>query len=283
MPEGDTIFRTARTLRRALDGGEVTDVRATVPQVVRLGVRRLVGLHVARVEPRGKHLLIGFAPGGLVLHTHLGMSGSWHLYRATEQWRKAPHLARFVLGVCRDGDWTAVCFLPRVCELLTEEQVRDHPVLRSLGPDPLVEDNLDESRRRLDADPDRAIGDALLDQRVIAGVGNVYRNEVLFVHGVHPWTTVGDVPQATRDDLLQTAARLLRQNATATATRRVTTGATDARPQGGLYVYGQARRPCPRCATPIAVARQGDHARLTYWCPRCQRAGPQHTTERTWV
>ena len=285
MPEGDTIFRAARTLRAAIDGGRVIDVRTTVAQISRLGPKRLIDQTVSAVKPRGKHLLIEFAPSTLVLHTHLGMSGSWHLYRHGERWRKGAHLARFVLDVADDAGesggtaWTAVCFLPRVCELLSAAQVEAHPILSSLGPDALDDDvDLGEARRRLDAQPDRAIGEALLDQRVLAGVGNVYKNEVLFIHAVDPWAKVCDVDPATRDELLETSRRLLQRNVVPGAIGRITTAA----PVGGYTdrtnVYGKARRPCPRCGTPIAAGRQGELARPTFWCPRCQAAAPKAET-----
>ena len=272
MPEGDTIFRAARTLRAALDGATVVDVRTAVAQITRLGPRRLVGQTIDRIEPRGKHLLIGFAPSEMVLHTHLGMNGSWHLYKAGQRWRKAPHLARFAMEAEADGArWSAVCFIPSTCELLSAQQVATHPILTSLGPDALDEQvDMVEARRRLDSDPTRAIGDALLDQRILAGVGNVYKNEVLFIHGVDPWAAVGDVPEETRDALLETSRRLLNVNVAPDARGRITTGAPVGTIADRFYVYGKARRPCRRCGTPIAAGRQGDLARPTFWCPRCQ-------------
>jgi endonuclease-8 len=278
MPEGDTIFRAARTMRAALAGRVVTDAWTSVGQVSRLGVRRLVGQTVGDVEPRGKHLLHRFEPSGLVLHTHMRMTGSWHVYGARERWRKPRGLAKFVL-TC--GDTVAVCFSAPVVELLSSGQVDVHPSLAGLGPDPLAADeagdvDLAEARRRLDLDPGRAIGEALLDQRVIAGVGNVYKNEVLYLHRVDPWTAVADVDDAVRDALLASSTRLLRENVAPDRVRRVTTGAEGPAAGGDrLYVYGHARRPCRRCGTPIRVARQGEQARLTYWCPRCQGPGPR--------
>ena len=288
MPEGDTIFRAARTLRQALQDRTVTDVRTAVAQVTRLGPRRLVGQTVAAVESRGKHLLISFAPSDLVLHTHMGMTGSWHVYRRGERWRKPAGMARFVLDVEGDGEaYSAVCFTPPVCELLSARQVDEHPQLSALGPDLLADAvDLAEARRRLDAQPATTIAEALLDQRVMAGVGNVFKSEVLFIHRVDPWLPVAAVPGETRDALLDTAARLLRRNVQAGATHRVTVDRAAGPSARGrrLYVYGQARRPCSRCSTPIRVARQGEQARLTYWCVRCQGEGPvQRTGESAWV
>ena len=277
MPEGDTIFRTARSLRQALAGEEVTDVVTTVAQVRRLGPARLIGQTVRDVESRGKHLLLWFAPSGLALHSHMRMSGSWHVYRQGERWRKPRHLARFELHVAA---WVAVCFSAPVIELLSAEQVARHRALAELGPDALDEEpDLVEARRRLDARQDWTIGEALLDQRMLAGIGNVFKNEVLFIHRLDPWRPVRDIDPQTRDAVLDTAVRLMRASATGPTARRVTTGAP-ASGRGDLYVYGRERRPCPRCQRPIAVARQGEQARLTYWCRSCQGPGPLAGRER---
>jgi len=269
MPEGDTIFRAARTLRQALEGETVTAVATTVGQVRRLGEQRLVGQTVGAVEPRGKHLLIWFSPSDLALHTHMRMTGSWHLYRHGQRWRKPRHLLRFRLETAQ---WLALCFSAPVIELLSADQVARHPSLVALGPDALgKEPDLDEVRRRLDAAGNTTIGEALLDQRVMAGVGNVYKNEVLFIHQVDPWTPVAEVDAETRDALLDTAVRLLRSSVRPGQVRRATTGAAGM--GDDLHVYGRHRHPCPRCQRPIAVARQGDQGRLTYWCRSCQGPG----------
>lgn len=271
MPEGDTIFRTARALRQALADQTVTDVRTTVGQVRALGPERLVGQTVRDVESRGKHLLMWFSPSGMALHTHMRMAGSWHLYRHGQRWRRPAHLARFSVEV---AGWVAVCFSAPVIELLSAPQVQRHPSLSALGPDALAEGpDLGEARRRLDARGEWTIGEALLDQRVLAGVGNVYRNEILFIHQLDPWRPVAEVDEATRDAVLHTAVRLLRANVEPGRVRRVTTGDGSAL-RDDLHVYGRARRPCPRCQRPVAVARQGDQGRLTYWCRTCQGPGP---------
>ena len=319
MPEGDTIYRTARTLTAAIAGEPVERAETRAPRVADLGVHRLEGQVVARVEPRGKHLLHWFAPSGLALHTHMGMTGSWHLYRHGDRWRKPPVRAWVVLTF---PQVVAVCFTPMVCELLGPDQVARHPSLAGLGPDALQEGpgatptattsddetradddadddpdahtsddhphapgaprgpvDLAEARQRLDAREAMTAGEALLDQRVLAGVGNVYKNEVLFIHGVDPWARVGELAEPTRDALLATATRLLRANVADGAMRRTTTGSpVEDRPgrreADRLHVYGKPRQPCPRCGTPIRVARQGSQARPTYWCPRCQGPGP---------
>lgn len=269
MPEGDTIHRSARTLGRALTGAVVSAVWGSAPALQAAGAQRLAGQTVEAVQARGKHLLLRFAPSGLSVHTHLMMSGSWHLYRPGQAWQKPARRASVVVEV---PDWIAVCFSAPVCELLTGDQLAAHPILASLGPDAVgAATDLAHARRRLDARSAWTVGEALLDQRVLAGVGNVYKCEVLFVHGVDPWARVGDLPGATRDALLATAEQLLKRNAGPDSGPRTTTGMAHAPGPGGrLFVYGRGRRPCRRCGTPIRVARQGAQARLTYWCPRCQ-------------
>ena len=275
MPEGDTIHRTAERLHAALAGQSVVRAESRASQVRALEPGRLVGQTVRRVEARGKHLLAWFAPSGLALHTHLGMHGSWHVYAPGQRWRKPAQRAVMRLDA---GERVAVCFHPRTCELLTAAQVAGHAGLSALGPDALAAieaggADLAEARRRLDDRPKWAIAEALLDQAVLAGVGNVYKCEVLFVCGVDPWARVGDLDAATRDALLAAAERLLRANAGPQRRRRTTTGSPAPSPSQRLHVYGRPRRPCPRCATPVRVARQGEQARVTYWCPRCQGPG----------
>ena len=271
MPEGDTIFRAARTLAHALQGQTVTGFATRVGQIRARAPQRLVGQTVELVESRGKHLLIWFAPGNLALHSHMRMNGSWHVYRTGERWRKAEHLARAVIDT---DDWQAVCFAAPVCRLLSRREVEQDPALAALGPDALDEHtDLAEARRRLDARGQWTIAEALLDQRVLAGVGNVYKSEVLFIHRIDPWTPVAAVPPQTRDQVLATCERLLKANVRPGAPAGRTT--TDpGRPGGRLHVYGRARRPCPRCSTPISWARQGEQSRSTYWCRRCQGPGP---------
>ena len=283
VPEGDTIFRSARTLNAALRGQVVTSVSTTVPQLRRAGVNRLVGQSVTDVEPRGKHLLHHFGPSGAVLHTHMRMSGSWHLYRPGERWRRPMWQATVVLDTAA---WSAIGFSVPVCELLTAAEAAVHPDLLSLGPDALgARVDLDEVERRLAANPDRPIGEALLDQRVLAGVGNVYKNEVLFLHAVDPWARVGDLDPAVRAALVASSVQLLRANVAPGSPSRVTTSADARAGRPGannrpgrdgdrLAVYGKRGRPCPRCGTAITSAPQGTLQRRTWWCPTCQGPGP---------
>jgi endonuclease VIII len=260
MPEGDTIHRAAASVRRGLLGRTLT--RVEVPRLP--PPLPAVGASVDRVEARGKHLLV-WTSDGLVVHTHQMMTGSWHLYRPGERWRKSPRSVRVVLGV--EG-LVAVCFASPVVEVLDHDGLRRHPVLRRLGPDLCTpEPDLDEVERRFRrlAAADRSIGEVLLDQRISSGIGNVYRCDVLFLHGVHPATPVGQVPAAQRRSLYEDAGRLLRDNLD-TVARTTVAGGDD----GRLWVYGRAGAPCRRCGTPIARDHLGTQARVVYWCPTCQ-------------
>lgn len=263
MPEGDTIHRTAASLRDTLAGRTLTRVEiARRPPPL-----PAVGSVVQRVEARGKHLLI-HTSDGLVVHTHQRMSGSWHLYRPGERWRRAAGSARVVLGV---ADAVAVCFSSPVVEVLDGASLARHPALRQLGPDLCDPDaDLDEALARFArlVPADRTIGEALLDQRVACGVGNVFRCEVLFLHGLAPTTLAGEVDVDGRRGLLATAARLLQDNLGGTA-RTTVAGQGD----GALWVYGRAGRPCRSCGTPIVRDRLGDPLRVVDHCPRCQPTG----------
>jgi endonuclease-8 len=251
VPEGDTIHRAANRLRPALDGQPVVRFEARTPRP-----HPRVGERIAGVEARGKHLIVRF-DGGLVLDTHMGMTGSWHLYRRDQRWRKPAHLARVVIEV---PEWTAVCFAaPTVF-------VSKAPHVDHLGPD-LTTDGVDVPAcvaRMRTLDPTTELADALLDQRVAAGIGNVYKSEVCFACRVHPLTPVAAVDDDLAIRLFTTAQRMLRANLGGGA--RSTVGGR----AGEVAVYGRRRRPCRRCGTPIVSRRTGRHQRSTYWCPRCQ-------------
>jgi endonuclease-8 len=255
VPEGDTIFRSATVLRRALAGRPLIgfDAPRVRPEPFHEGTT------VTTVEARGKHLLIGF-DDGRVLHTHMQMSGSWHVYGPSARWRRPQAQMRVRIDV---PDATAVCFNAPVVELLRERDLARHPRLAALGPDlcsPQVD--LDEVIRRLARTPGSTeVGIALLDQRIACGIGNVYKSEVLFAGRVDPFAPLSSLGEGERRSLYDTAGRMLRANLD--GGRRTTA-------PGGLAVYGKARRPCPRCGTPIASRRQGEAARATYWCPSCQ-------------
>ena len=273
MPEGDTIFRTAEVLRAALLNRRITAARAQPQPGLRIvpDLSRVVGSVVERIEPRGKHLLIGF-DNGLTLRTHLRMSGSWHRYRPGEAWRRPVRQASVVLET---AEAVAVAFNAPVVELLTDAQLRRSAPLASLGPDLLAAAfDADEAIRRLRERDDEQLGNALLDQRAMAGIGNVYKSEVAFLEGLDPWAPVRAFEDEELRTVLSTARRLLHVNTRGGA--RVTTG-SGARGEA-LWVYGRGGRPCRRCATPVRHGRQGDLARLTFWCPRCQ---PSRATPRS--
>jgi endonuclease-8 len=216
------------------------------------------------VEARGKHLLVHFERG-LVLRTHLRMSGSWHVYRERERWQKPAHLARAVIGT--DSGWVAVCFQAPVVETYHQRGAEPAP-LASLGPDlclpaSLAEEVLDDIVERSGrfTSADTTLGEALLDQRIAAGIGNVYKSEACFAAGLDPGMPLVDVPAEARRRVWQVAARQLQANLVAAGRR------THA---GGLAVYGRRGQPCRRCGTPVRMARQGAQARSSYWCPSCQ-------------
>ena len=267
MPEGDTLHRTANRLRPALAGATLR--RFEAPRL--LGDRPAVGVAIRDVEAVGKHLLIHFE-GGLTLRTHLGMGGSWHLYPEGARWRKPRHLLRALVTV--EG-WEAVCFSAPQVQTYRPDQPGGalgtgcDPV-GHLGPDLCMSGvDLDEAVRRFDtvADADVQIAVALLDQRIASGIGNVYKSELLHRCRVDPFVAVREVPVEVRRQLFEAANRLLLHNLT--TTRRTTV----AGPPGSVAVYGRARRPCPRCGTPIRMVRHGSQNRSTYWCPRCQPPG----------
>jgi endonuclease-8 len=265
MPEGDTIFRTASVLRRALVGGTVRRALAQPgPGMARVPrLEALVGRRVEAVEARGKHLLIGFS-GGLWLRTHMRMKGSWHRYRPGEAWRLPLARASCLLET---DTAVAVCFDAPVVELLTDAELSRHRGLRSLGPDLLApEPDLAEAVRRLRERASVALGEALLDQRALAGIGNVIKSEACFMERLDPWAPVGSYSDEELTSVVGRARALLAANTGGGG--RVTTGL---RGRGrSLWVYERAGRPCRRCRSVILARRQGEQARSTYWCPSCQ-------------
>jgi endonuclease-8 len=275
MPEGDTIFRTALVLRRALVGGVVRRAVAQPgPGLARVpDLSVLLGSTVVGVESRGKHLLIGFS-GGRWLRTHMRMKGSWHRYRPGEPWRLP---ARRAVCVLETDAAVAVCFDAPVVELLTDADLARHGALRSLGPDLLAPaPNLNEAVSRLRARASVPIGEALLDQRAAAGIGNAIKSEALFMERLDPWTPVRGFSDEELRAVLERASGLLAANTE--GGRRVTTGRRS--PGEALWVYRRTGRPCRRCGTLIRDRRQGTQARTTYWCPNCQapRAQPPPQT-----
>lgn len=273
MPEGDTIFRAARTLHRALAGDIVTRFDSVLPALTRIDEDApLAGRTIERVSATGKHLLMHFS-GDLVLRTHMRMNGSWHIYRPGERWRRPRRDMRIVVATER---FEAVGFNVPVAEFVKAGELERHDDLRKLGPD-LLADSFDgsEAVRRMRERPSSAIADVLLNQRILAGIGNVYKSELLFMCRVDPWTPVGRLSDERLSELIETARRILQANVgdhlaamtTYTGYRR-TTNRSD--PSQRLWVYGRGGKPCRRCGTAIAVRKHGDDARLTYWCQKCQ-------------
>jgi endonuclease-8 len=275
MPEGDTIFRAARTLNRALAGRIVTRFESVYPALTRVHEDApITGRTIESVAAAGKHLLMRFS-GDLLLRTHMRMNGSWHIYRPGERWRKPRRDMRIVIGT---DAFEAVAFNVPVAEFLEGPAIRRQEDLRLMGPD-LLGATFDETEamQRLRARPDAFIADALLNQRVVAGIGNVYKSEVLFLCGVNPFAVVAEVGEERLRCLLTTARTHLHANvidATAAIVTyrgyRRTTRRAD--PGERLYVYGRAGQPCRKCGVRIEIRAQGRDARLTYWCPSCQRA-----------
>jgi endonuclease VIII len=263
VPEGDTVWRTARHLDQALTGSTLTGSDLRVPALATID---LSGSPVVGTVARGKHILtrIGDGDGALTLHTHLKMEGSWHLYRSGSRWRRPAHQARVVLHT---EAWTAVGFSLGIVELFPRAE--EATVVGHLGPDLLGPDwSADEAVRRLSSAPDRAIAEALLDQRNLAGIGNMYKAELCFLAGVNPWLPVGEVPDLTR--LVRRAQLVLEANKE--RVEQSTTG--DLRRGRTMWVFRRDKQPCRRCGTTIRVAMQGDELveRATYWCPTCQPA-----------
>jgi endonuclease VIII len=273
MPEGDSIFRAARALHQALAGRTVSRFESVFPRLTNpLDDRPLVGQVIDRVESRGKHLLIWFADGR-VLRTHMRMHGSWHIYRHGERWQRPHHDMRIVIET---PELVAVAFSVPIAEFETTESLERAEPLRDLGPDPLRDDfDADVVVGRLQERAEMEIGDALLDQTAIGGIGNIYKSETLFVARVNPFAPVAELTREQLGTIVITAMKLMRANvaesnramSTLGGLRR-TTGRFD--PSARFWVYQRVGKPCRRCGTPIRRASQGPYARSTYWCPKCQ-------------
>ena len=279
MPEGDTIFRAARTLNRALAGRRVVRFESVLPALTRIhDDAPITGRSIESVTAAGKHILMRFSPfeasGGLVLRTHMRMNGSWHIYRPGERWQRPRRDMRIVVAT---DAFEAVGFNIPVAEFLQGRAIEQQVDLRLMGPD-LLGETFDEADaiRRLRGRGDLEIADALLNQRVVAGIGNVYKSEVLFLSRVNPRRKVGSLTDAQLRGMLETARTHLKANV-ADRTSAIVTYRGYRRTRGSLdageslYVYGRARKPCRTCGTPIRVDAQGPHVRLTYWCPSCQQ------------
>lgn len=284
MPEGDTLYRIAGTLQKALCGRIVTRFDTALDEIARIDGRTPVaGRMVSGVDALGKHLLIVLrrvdGPGDaiacpesfglelraldLVLHTHLRMTGSWHVYRPGEAWQKPAHNAKVVL---RTDEFVAPCFSAPVVELLTARESTRHPQLSTRGPDAMTDD-FDAARARegLKLRADLPIGVAIMDQRAMAGVGNVYKSEVLFLRRISPFTPVRDLSDSDLDGLIAESHKLLVLNRTSTM-RQTNFSLSRER----LWVYGRSGSPCLVCGTIVKMRRQGAEGRSTYFCPYCQ-------------
>jgi endonuclease-8 len=259
MAEGDSILRLARRLERALGGERVSADDPGRRRPDGLPVSMLQGRTLERVESRGKHLLLHF-DGGLALHSHLGMRGSWHLYRPGEAWRRP--VADAWLALAADAA-VAVNFGGSSLRLARASELRRDPRLARLGPDILAADfDPAAALSRLRRAGPQALGEALLDQTLLAGIGNIFKSEGCFQAGLDPFAPIAGLTDGELAAVLA-GTRALMQEA-------VASGRQPSR------VYRRAGRPCPRCRTPLRSAAQGDSARTTYWCPRCQpqrRAG----------
>jgi endonuclease-8 len=252
VAEGDTILRLARRFESTLLG-EAVAAQAPNPRGKAARIERLDGRTLAGVEARGKHLLLDF--GELSLHSHLGMNGGWHLYRHGARWRRPRSAAWAVLS---GGDWDAVQFGGPTLRVMPTARLRRDPQLVRLGPDILAEEfDTDATIAAMRADPSRGLGDALLDQHLVAGIGNIFKSEACFAARIDPWRRIADLS----DEELR---------AVLVAAREQMQAAVESGGRHQFRVYKRRQGACPRCRGRISSRGQGDDNRTTYWCPRCQ-------------
>jgi endonuclease-8 len=278
MPEGDTIYRTARALQRALAGSVVTGFETGLAKLARVNDDApLVGRVVEKVESRGKWCLIYFS-GDLILVTHMLMSGSWHLYRTGERWRMGRSRMRVVI---KNDEWEAVAFNVPMAEFHTGRSLERNSQVPKLGPDILAEGfSVEGGVERLEAyaveHPEAEVGVVLMNQRVLAGLGNVYKSEVAFAAGVNPFRTMGTVTRKEMETMVEFALRYMKANVvdgagdgivTYSGARR-TTGASNEAER--LWVYRRVGQECRRCGAVVMMRKQGVQVRSTYWCSVCQ-------------
>jgi len=273
MPEGDTIFRAAGVLHNALAGRTLIAFETVLPNLARVDCDSpLAGRTVERIEAQGKWMLIHFS-GDLILLTHMLMSGSWHIYRVGEAWKRRSIHKRIVIAT---DQYVAVAFNVQIAEFHTASSLQRHPRLRKLGPSVLASEYDDAAiLRNFQARPDAEVGATLLDQNVLAGIGNVFKSEVCFGCGVNPFRRVETMSIAELACVVATARRFMLANVsrafdkipTHNTLRRTTGGAG---PEERLWVYGRRGRPCHRCGAPIESRKQNPNARTTFWCPSCQ-------------
>jgi endonuclease VIII len=252
VAEGDTILRLARRFEATLQGERIA-ASAPNPRGRAAAVERLDARTLETVESHGKHLLLGF--GELSLHSHLGMSGGWHFYRPGSRWRRPRSSAWAVLA---GGGWEAVQFGGPTLRVMTNGRLRRDPQLARLGPDILTPGfDPEPVVAAMRADPARGLGDALLDQHLVAGIGNIFKSEACFAARLDPWRAVGDLSD---EELLAVLA----------AAREQMLAAVENGGRHRFQVYKRRQGACPSCRGPISSRGQGDANRTTYWCPRCQ-------------
>jgi endonuclease VIII len=274
MPEGDTIFRAARTLHRALSGQVVTRFESQLPQLLRVDYDTpLAGRTVERVDAAGKWMRIYFS-GDLILLTHMLMSGSWHIYRPGESWRRGRMQMRVAIYT---KDFVAVAFQVPIAEFHTASTLERHRSVQRSGPDVLApEFDEEDAIRNLCTRPDLETGVALLRQSLVAGMGNVFKSEVCFASRVNPFRLVGSLTKKELESLMSNARRFMLINIAETSGDRIvtytgmrrTTGRGN--PSERLWVYKRDGEPCRRCGASIVSRKQGLDARATFWCPMCQ-------------
>ena len=275
MPEGDTIFRSARALGRALGGRQITGFRSSYPLLTRFhDDTPITGQTVEGVESRGKWLMIHFSGGG-TLATHMLMSGAWHIYRPGERWQKPPSQARIVI---ENSDFHAIGFNVPVAQMHTALSLSRQTRIPQAGRDLLRPDfDAEAAVRRILSYPGEEFADVLLDQRVLAGIGNVFKSEVCFVAGLNPFRKVAAIAETQVRQAVEIARRQLALNVledspdaivTYRGMGRRTTNESD--PSASLWVYGRKGEGCRKCGERILSRLQGFDARVTFWCPRCQ-------------
>ena len=263
MPEGDTILKAARILHRALAGATITRFEPRVAPAIRpIAVGEV---SISRVEAAGKNLLMFFTDG-FVLRTHMRMSGNWHLYRHGERWRAHPDQVRVLLAT---ADWVAIAVNVPVVEWVRERELAHHAPVANLGPDVLRDPfDVHEVIRRARLQPDIAISEILLDQRVLAGVGNVFKSEIMFEARMSPHTPIERLSDEQLLRIFEITRKQMRANVGENSVGRVTTGRMN--PEEKLWVYRRAGLHCRVCGTIIEMRRTGPNSRSTYWCPGCQ-------------
>ena len=278
MPEGDTIYRSARAMQRAIGGTLCTGFETGLATLARVNDDApLMGRTIERVEARGKWLLVYFS-GDLILLTHMLMSGSWHLYKPGEKWWMGKERMRAVI---RTAEWQAVAFNVPVAEFHTARSLERYSQVPKLGVDVLSDDYTVETGvaklKEYGAEhPEAEIAVVLLNQRVLAGLGNVYKSEVAFAAGVNPFRAMSTITDRELEVMAEVAGKWMKVNVldgagdgiVTYAGNRRTTGATNREER--LWVYGRQGQECRRCGALVETRKQGEQARSTYWCPGCQ-------------